>query len=356
MILKLKKGAVLHDKVIAIILFVVVAAVIITLLIYEKNSTKGEVDKYACHKSIMDRSLSFIGLQPTQTLVPLRCETENITIKTRDQKTIEKTIANAMYDCWWMVSDNDGNPLDFFSEDSWREIGFFGTSKTNCIICSTIKFDKKVKENPQSIDLMNYLAQNKIPLKNITYLNYFTGNDDTGLDQKIDAEPSKTDQDMAIIFMSIKGDNLGNALKREGAMIGGLIIGGLGIGKFFSGLGIPAGEVLVSGVPLSSLTPAPAAGSVIDLGGGAVMEGQGITVAATSGGKAILSTAAKVNLWVGVAILATITAGQLSTMWTSMHAAAIHCDGNKNGCAGIYVVPLNESEMIKNCQTIQSIP
>jgi len=354
MILKLKKGAILHDKVIGIIIFVIVAAIIITLLIYERASTKGEVDKYACHKSIMDRSLSFIGLQPTQTLVPLRCETENITIKTRDQKTIEKTIADAMYDCWWMVSDNDGNPLDFFSEDNWREIGFFGTSKTNCIICSTIKFDKKVKENPQSIDLMNYLAQNKIPLKNITYLNYFTGNDDTGLGQKIDAEPSKTDQDMAIIFMSIKGDNLGNALKREGSMIGGILLGGLGIGKFFSGFG-NIGKLFVGS---KAAIPTQVAEIALDASegweGAEIVTGAENAIATTS--RVGLSTAAKVNLWVGVAILATITAGQLSTMWTSMHAAAVHCDGNRNGCAGIFLVPLDEFEMIKNCQTIQSIP
>lgn len=345
-----KKGALLQEKVIGIIIFIIVAAIIIYLVVYENNSTKGNVDAEICHQSIISRSLSIEGLQPGQALMPIKCQTQEIKIDNGNEGSIEKTVADAMYDCWWMVSDDKGNPLDFFNEDSWREVGFFGTSKANCIICSTIKFGDNLKKNPQPIDLMGYLAENTIPLRNITYLEYFTG-ENSAPKQEVDAEPSETDQDMAVVFMSMKGDNLGSALRREGAMIGGLVIGGFGLSKFFGGFG-SIGTASVNGVPLSAFSPLPAEGSLLDLGEGAVLQES----VAASGGTAVVSSAAKANFWVALAILATITAGQLTTMWTSMHAAAIHCDGNKNGCSGVFVVPLNKTGLIQNCQNIQSIP
>ncbi len=309
-----KRGTLTQTTIISLIIVILAGAVLFIVM----NNIKISPDKDACHNSIVLRSASIMGIQPTQSLVPLKCKTENIEIKTRDQVTIERTVANAMYDCWWMVSDSEGNPLDFFSESAWREIGLFGTSKANCLICSTIKFDEKLKENPQSIYLMDYLADTKVPIKNITYMEYFTGGQG-GLEEKVNAEPSKTDKDLAVVFMMIKGDDLGSALKREGAMVGALVFGGAGLTKSVVG---PLGAMGAMGV-----------------------EGAGA-----------LSTVGTASIWIGVAALAAITAGQITTFWTSTHAAAVHCDGNRKGCAGVFLLSLDESEITKTCQNIESIP
>ena len=340
-----KKGALLQEKVIGIIIFIIVAAIIIYLVVYENNSTKGNVDAEICHQSIISRSLSIEGIQPGQALMPIKCQTQEIKIDNGDAGSIEKTVADAMYDCWWMVSDDKGNPLDFFNEDSWREVGFFGTSKANCIICSTIKFGDNLKKNPQPIDLMGYLAENTIPLRNITYLEYFTG-ENSAPKQEVDAKPSETDQDMAVVFMSIKGDNLGSALRREGGMTAGLVFGGLGLVKAFAGPASLLGRLSLGSASSSGALSGLFVGDEI---GGAVPIAQ-------FAGDAAVSGLTKASIWGAVALLATITAGQLTTMWTSMHAAAIHCDGNKNGCSGVFVVPLNKTGLIQNCQNIQSIP
>lgn len=157
-----KSGVTAVQTLASIIIVLIGAGIILYFLAYLPY--KEEISKQACHQSVILRSKSIAGLKPGQALVPLNCKTEEIVIKTTDEERIKKEIANAMYDCWWMLGEGK---LNFFSR-GW-------TKDVYCVICSRIKFDEKVQEKIKKInDLDSYLQNTKIPKHNITYAEYFT--------------------------------------------------------------------------------------------------------------------------------------------------------------------------------------
>lgn len=288
-----KKGALTQQVLISLIILIIAAAILFFVL--KIIPYKPVAEKEACHQSVILRSKSIMGTSPSQYLVPLNCKTQYIKISTTNENVIKKEIANAMYDCWWMLGEGK---LDFFSESFWRQVGIpgLGTAKSACVICSVIKFDNNLKEKPINLNILEYMEKTKIPEKNFTYLEYFTGQENAKLPTELKAETITTDKDYAVIFMGIRGGSFGEALRN---IIGGAAIGGL------------------IGFRLGSL------------------KGAGIGAAILGGLQVIL---------------------QPITQLTSSHAAAIHCEGETAGCMSLMLIPFEASSISEACQNIESIP
>jgi hypothetical protein len=130
----------------------------------------GAIGAESCHDSVLLKAAAIESKIPggekiLASQIPLKCKTEEIKITTTDTDKIKNQIANAMYDCWWMLGEGEKN---FIEQKK-------GTEK-NCILCSLIKFDDNVKEKVKSIDnLQEYLATNTIPGKSVTYTQFLFG-------------------------------------------------------------------------------------------------------------------------------------------------------------------------------------
>ncbi len=343
-----KKGAIVTYTIIGAILIIIAAGIL--FLVY--GQLPKNYDKEACHNSVIMRSNAILrGEGALPEVYPLNCKTEKITVKDQDPELIKRTVANAMYDCWWMMGEGKLHP---FSESGWRQSGMFGISRAKCVVCSVIKFDDTLKENPKQFDLMRYLSDTKVPLKNITYLEYFAENPGLRADRQVQVEQSTTKNDIAIIYMSIMGDDIGSMLKREIAIPLSLVVGGLGGSKALTGSFGTIGKLFMGGAGAA----APAGATAV--AAPAMYEGWTVTStlspAVSGAGSTAMSGAAKAGIWGAVAVFAVITAGQITTFWGSTHASAVHCDGNRNGCDAVIVTNYDAEGLTNACQDIESIP
>ncbi|MEM4153089.1 MAG: hypothetical protein QXK80_03175 [Candidatus Pacearchaeota archaeon] len=298
-----KRGVTVQSMLIGIIIVLLIAAIIFFFL--KALPYKETVDKEACRNSVILRNNAILrgeGMLPET--IPLNCKTQEITISSTNEDFIKREIANAMYDCWWMLGEGK---MQFFSESGWREWGVpgKGTAKANCIICSIIRFDEKAKR--KQIDLLSFLERTKIPSKNLTYLEYFSQEEKAELPTEIKIEKLDTNQDYAIIFMSIKGEDLGEEIKNY--------IGLGGTSAFF----VP--RLLAKGLT-----------------------------------KIGVKSAVKLIPVIGWIMATAEAAGHVITFLTSGHAAAVHCEGERKGCNAIILTPLTAQDVVANCQNIESIP
>jgi hypothetical protein len=314
---KLKRGTILQEKVIGIIIFIIVAAIIIGLIIYENNSNKNIIDKETCHKSVLKRSNYFMrsgDFKPVD-LFPLKCQAEEINIKTTNEEEIKKTIANAMYDCWWMLGEGK---IDFFSEESFYDMTEtpWGVNRVNCLICSTINFEDRVKKENIQVDLATFLQERKIPLKNLTYIDYFADGDADYFDEssnRMNGEQAlkvSTNQDMMILYSSLKGPNVGRTM---GQFVGGSVLASV---VMFAAAGAGMGAI---------------AGGVEAIPGALIMGVIGLVVGTTIG-----------------------SAGGAAMVGANMINSVVRCE-TTSGCNTMMLVPATP-EYLKACQKIQSIP
>ncbi|MGB9708377.1 MAG: hypothetical protein ACPLXC_03595 [Candidatus Pacearchaeota archaeon] len=303
-----KRGVTVQSVVIGMIVLVIVAAIL--FFFYKSLPYTETVNKEACRQSVLLRSQSLAGLQPGQVLgIPLNCKTEEIKITTANEDVIKKEIANAMYDCWWMLGEGK---LDFFTENVWQSYGIpgAGAPRASCIICSTIRFDDNVKAKINSIDMTQYLIDTKIPTKNITYFDYFTEQADRSLAVDVKAPPIDPKQDYTIVFMGIRGRSYWEVLQNDLKFA----IGAAGFSAMTAGpwtTGKVIGKVGAAAIK-HPLVAVIAIGSILGT--------QGITTAIDNG---IVNS---------------------------------HCDGDWQGCYHLILSPLKASQLGTICQNIESIP
>ena len=149
-----------------------------------KQTCKASVETHAALKM---RFADFSG--------DIKCPTEKVVIKNKDENVVKRKIADAMYDCWDQF--NRGKD-DLFSDDS-----------VYCTICHRISLDKSIKVN----EFTDYLAKTKAPGQKVSYLQFLTPekteNSDflnekakNSIDDTIDASVMN---EYAIIFVYIKG-------------------------------------------------------------------------------------------------------------------------------------------------------
>lgn len=158
-----KRGQTTQAVIISAVILLLTAAVL--FYFFKILPYKETIDKEACHQSVLLRSQEILGLQPGQVLkVALNCKTQEIEIDSTNSDFIKREIANAMYDCWWMLGEGEKN---FFSR-GW-------TKDSYCVICARINFSETTQKKFSEIKNFDiYLAETKVPKKNITYAEYFT--------------------------------------------------------------------------------------------------------------------------------------------------------------------------------------
>lgn len=182
----------LEAKTLVWMIIVLICFAIIVIFI-PKLLQKEEIDREACHQSVIIRTLPIVSDIPsagTKTTIPLNCKTEKITINYKDEDEIKERIANAMYDCWYMLGEGE---LDFFVRP-------LGPAQTYCIICSKISFEENIRDKYNKItDFPNYLKDTKISGKDETYSDWF-GVDETFSDNDFENQAIDTKKDYMIIF------------------------------------------------------------------------------------------------------------------------------------------------------------
>lgn len=280
-----KKGELTSTQIVTIILALVGFALVGLALysIFEDDSLQ---NRDLCRLSILSRAtVPALG----QQLVPLNCQTEKICITVdgknnsckqfageknvrtvelkvnggvNDAKaveTIQREVANAMYDCWLMTGQGK---LDIFppgnsDESAWSfveqitaEMDLNSISvKPSCIVCSRLAFsdalyetDKKLESEKnagflKNIDYNNFMSTQVVPGTTRTYTSIFTGESGTGYaaiaqKESLSEKPKgfnepKSSSHFAIVFAQIKvsgedpKDQFWNTLK-AGGIVGGV--------------------------------------------------------------------------------------------------------------------------------------
>lgn len=178
-----KNKAELTTQQIVMLIILITSFAIILFLLFRLNLGK-TTDKELCYNSVITKGISVlpkesISLNCHRQYVCITsdgtCEgltkPEIVKVKTLDE--VYKRLANEMADCWWM-----------FGEGKVDYVGEKATKKNYCSICSQILFDDSL-EDVEGIDgniskdkLYDYLANQKISGKEITYLKYLFGTND----------------------------------------------------------------------------------------------------------------------------------------------------------------------------------
>ncbi len=124
-------------------------------------------DTEICHTSVLARAATRIPIISPEGAVPLQCKTTYETISEPDIDEIRRQLANKMVDCWWQMGEGK---YDFF--------GDVDEDRPRCVICSVHSFVPELaKKYPGGLEgFTRYLAQEKIPGKDQTYLQYLTKN------------------------------------------------------------------------------------------------------------------------------------------------------------------------------------
>lgn len=199
--MKLKKGEITTEQIVGLVI-VLIGFIVILIWLFFFNP-KQTSDYEICHNSVVMRSAGFLS----QQLIPLNCKTNYICIskdgtceemtnpqvvKVNTADDVYSVLANQMYDCWSTYGEGK---LDYIGNDF--------TSDSYCSICSQVAFDNSLEKifppatirseeiagqsannteiywRIDKIDFYNYLANTNVSGKDVTYLNYFLGIDNT---------------------------------------------------------------------------------------------------------------------------------------------------------------------------------
>lgn len=159
--MKNKKGVLTQKQIITIAMLIVSFAII--LAFFFMLNLKEEIDKEACRNSVSMRGIPF-----GEYFISLKCKTQDVclsmgggceepvdeTIPIETKKELMKEISDLFVDCWWMMGEG--------------KINYGG--KGDCAICNRIFFD--IDGELTYSELYNYMANNKISDKSMSYLFY----------------------------------------------------------------------------------------------------------------------------------------------------------------------------------------
>ena len=307
-----KKGVgTIQATIISVIIIAIAFGILIIFLRYIPY--KDMAAREACHDSVVLRSSQLFGnlVEPGKAVVPLKCETKYVTINTNDEEKIKRIIADEMYDCWWMLGEGK---YDFFPESNSHKLGY-GLTATPCVVCSVIKFEGPAKD-VGNIDMLSYLNNHIVPGENMTYIDYFLGQK-TILPAELNISQISTSQDYTILFMGIKGQRIMESLKNEA----------------FAALGLGT----------------TASASAIAIGG-------------AGGIKVLWKAISKVGKFaighplISSIVLASIGVSMAGTQIRHGYIAVHRCDGSREGCFSLILVPFEAGNITRSCSSIESIP
>lgn len=172
----MKKGELTSQQLVTIIILIISFVIILIFFLFLRP--KDIIGKETCRNSVILSGTTPFGKET----VKLKCETQDICISAggecknyyKDTKTIEvrskeevyKTLAESMYDCWWMMGEGKVD----YRKGAATEAKF-------CVICNTISFDEKSRklfenEKIPMEELYKYMENKKVPNTEKSYINY----------------------------------------------------------------------------------------------------------------------------------------------------------------------------------------
>ncbi|MBI4141615.1 hypothetical protein HY484_01680 [Candidatus Woesearchaeota archaeon] len=121
--------------------------------IFTRIATKTPYD--ICRQSV--EQASFMRLGNIELHPYLKCETEQITIKEKNEEKAKKKIADALYNCYYQFGRGE--------KELFKDQGTF------CFVCSTIDFEDEAKQISTLPEFNKYLFENYANTKE-TYAKY----------------------------------------------------------------------------------------------------------------------------------------------------------------------------------------
>jgi hypothetical protein len=254
--IKNKRGALsMRYIVIFIALIISLGAVLLFYLMYD---WQGEIDKQACHQSVIYKATVPELMETKVAELPLNCETEKICITTNafkkgncdddylgekyqtvriskdeSEEEINKVVADKLYECWWMMGEGK---VQIYS----RTWGLKEEKK--CNICTRIAFAEDLK-GKEIRGYQRYLTTNVIEGSDKTYWQYITNSDSNyihGYSKENDSLST------TIPYAFVFGEVSGGALD-EWFPVGGTVAGAV-VGAYI-GSAVPiVGTIIGAGV------------------------------------------------------------------------------------------------------------
>lgn len=102
-------------------------------------------------------------------------EIDNAKVNNEDEldeqaKLIEEQVANEMIDCWRNMGQGK---LDIFGDVDYAELS--GPKKPKCVVCSRIAFDEVNDKIMSSVDVNEFMDEEKVPGSSLTYYETLNG-------------------------------------------------------------------------------------------------------------------------------------------------------------------------------------
>ncbi|MFA5173957.1 MAG: hypothetical protein WC438_02125 [Candidatus Pacearchaeota archaeon] len=218
----------------------------IVLLFFYMFDWTGEVDKQACHSSVIFKATVPELKDQKVVELPLQCETEKICITSNiiskgncdkdylgekyqtvrvsgDSKQmndeVNKIIADKLYECWWMMGQGKVKIYSRYSKD-------FGEGKV-CNICTRIAFDDNIKSvlNNKVTGNVNYFTSHNAPGEDVTYYQYITNNPVNYVNGYEESQDFMNLSQKAIIFGEISSSVIPGWIGVSSGTAVGIIIG-----------------------------------------------------------------------------------------------------------------------------------
>ena len=178
---KRDKSGELSTQQLVTIIILIISFVVIIFLIWRLNLGE-ETQKEICHNSVVliGKGSGFVG--------NLDCKTNYVCISGGDEcegfsydskikidmtkqdpgKEIIDAIQKEVDDCWWMFGEGK---IDYLKISEKGPLG-----KTNCAVCSVIKFDKKIQDKYTQMQFENQLStENKLLISTSEKYSIVTG-------------------------------------------------------------------------------------------------------------------------------------------------------------------------------------
>ncbi len=183
-----KKGDITMVFVVVMILTVLVLVVLLYPQYNILNWFSGKTPYNICRISVEDASL--MRFRNIDFSSNLKCQTQEYTIDSKDVDTARRTVADAMYNCFYQFGQGK---VELFTDE-----GLY------CFICSTIDFEGKGAELKELPEFQKFLFENKPLDARVSYKHYL--NPSGFKQEKIDLEKANLlslplpAQKMAVIF------------------------------------------------------------------------------------------------------------------------------------------------------------
>ncbi len=185
-----------------LLIIILVLAILFVLMAFQSKlfaSMNSGSTKQICKQSVLAHDFTKFGKVAMDT--EIKCPTQEIKIKTKNQEQAKYKLAKAMYDCWDQFARGEAN--------------LFGDKETiYCSICHIISFKHK---NEGLEGFSEYLTTKKVPGGNgITYIDYLMNYDtprahevapETGDPISFEGDFLDTSKTYSTIFLYAKGDD-----------------------------------------------------------------------------------------------------------------------------------------------------